>query len=56
MTHDIIDDLQNLIGEELQKYHEEKIKRDLGEDTKPAQGLKKARIPKELLMQYFIYN
>jgi hypothetical protein len=59
-TEDIMDELQSLIGEELQKYHEEKIKRDMGEETGPGPGLKKAgkksRIPHALLRQYLELN
>jgi len=61
---DVIDELQQLIGEDLQKYHEEKIKRDQGENPNPRPGpgrgmkplLRKQRLPQALVRQYFELN
>jgi len=51
-----MEELQALIGEDLEKYHEEKIKRDLGEEHNPKPGMKKMKIPQALLRQYFELN
>lgn len=61
MAEDIMDELQELIVEELQKYHEEKIKRDMGEEEQnQGPSLKKAgkksRIPDALFRQYLELN
>ena len=56
MGKDMMDSLQALISDELKKYHEEKIRRDLGEEPKPGPGLRKARLPRSLISQYFQFN
>ena len=58
---DYMDDLQALISDQIEKYHEDKIKRDQGEssDTRPRPGMKpviKAKMPQALLQQYFTFN
>ena len=58
---DLMDDLQALIGDQIEKYHEEKIKRDQGEssESRPRPGMKpvvKAKMPQALLQQYFTLN
>jgi len=61
---DVMDELQQLIGEDLQKYHEEKIKRDQGGSPKPMPGpgrglrplLRRQKLPQALVRQYFELN
>ena len=61
--NEFIYDVQQLIGDELRKYHEDKIKRDQGEKPNPKPGIKqemkpvmKKRIPQALLQQYMQLN
>jgi hypothetical protein len=65
--NELIDDLQALIGEQIEKYHEDKIRRDQGQsDSRPGPGrgmktgvkpvLKKPRLPQALIQQYFTLN
>ena len=61
MGEELIDELQALIGEQIEKYHEEKIKRDMGEEPArgPRPGMKpaaRARMPQALIQQYFTLN
>jgi hypothetical protein len=61
MDEDLMDGLQQLISEQIEKYHEEKIKRDIGDDSGkgPRPGLKtavKTKVPQGLLRQYFELN
>ncbi len=61
---DMIEDVQAIIGDQIKKYREQKIRRDLGEDTKKGPGLnleagkaaRKARVPQALLRQYLELN
>jgi len=49
--------LDALIGDELQKYHEEKIRRDQGEEPEKRPGMKALkRFPKALLEQCMALN
>lgn len=49
--------LDALIGDELQKYHEEKIRRDHGEEPEKRPGMKALkRFPKALLEQCMALN
>ena len=65
LENDIMDDMQMLIGDELSKYHEEKIKRDQGEDPNPRPGRanemksrisNKKKLPRALIQQYLTLN
>jgi len=60
MEGDVIEGVQQLISDQIKKYHEEKIRRDLGEDPKRRTDVEKAakqlNIPHALLMQYFELN
>ena len=60
MDKDVMDGLQQLIGDELEKYHEEKIKRDQGDTgSRPRPGMKpvvKTKMPQALLNQYLTLN
>ena len=60
MEGDVIEGVQQLISDQIKKYHEEKIRRDLGEEPRRGTGMEKAakqlNIPHALLMQYFELN
>jgi len=60
-NQDIMDGLQALIGEQIEKYHEEKIRKDQGQEPNPGpgRGMKtgyKKKFPQALLQQYLHLN
>ena len=58
-----MDGFQAIIAEEIEKYHEQNIRRDQGEESNPIPKpdlksipINGVKLPHGLLQQYFVYN